>query len=160
MASFADLPGIALGIAPLQEARASAALPAVGAWDASPTELFISEAEYLTIVFTYTPGAQSDGAFQWRLEHSIYSDAALVPAGAEEWHESTAYEVNDVVLGDETESVMQEDIGTYQETGAAAEGVTYGPIKLGGTVERIRIPCRETGDTGNPGTLQVQIICR
>ena len=37
--------------------RASAALPAVGAWDVNPTEIFCTGADTVMLSFTYTRGA-------------------------------------------------------------------------------------------------------
>jgi len=158
MPSFVDLPGIALGVTPLQEARASAALPAQGGWD-TPTELFISEAEWLTIIFTYTRGA-AGGAFDWQMETTPYAVAGLVPAGAQEWSDPTAYAVGGVVAGADTQNLVQEEYATYTSTQAAADTHTVGPIAMGGAAERLRIRCRESGVVGTPGTLQIEILVR
>lgn len=159
MASFVDLPGIALGVTPLQTARASAALPAAGAWETSPTELVIAEAEYITLFMTYTRGA-AGGAFDWQMETSPYSVAALVPAGAQEWGDPVAYAVGAVAAGVDVQSLMQEEYITYTSTGAAAEMQGFGPIALGGAAERVRVRCRESGVAGTPGTLQITILVR
>jgi len=158
MASFVDLPGLALGVSPIQEARASAALPAAGAWD-TPTELFVSEAEFMTLHFTYTRGA-AGGAFDWQLETSPYSVVGLVPAGAQEWGDPSVYEVGAMAAGVEVASLVQEEHITYTEEGAVAEMHVFGPVELRGNIERVRIRCRESGVVGTPGTLQIEIHLR
>lgn len=139
-------------------ARASAALPAAGAWDTSPTEFFCSGAKALSITFTYTRGA-AGGAFDWQLEASPYSVAALVPAGGGEWANQTAKLVGGVALGADTQSRVQAEYQTYGSQAAPAETFTVGPIYLDGVFERLRIPCRESADgvQGTPGTLQVSV---
>lgn len=134
--------------------RISAALAAAGAWDAAPTESFSSGAHNLTLSFTYTRGA-AGGAFDWQLEVSIYSVAALVPATASEWVTESLYAAGAVVAGADAQSRVQREYQTYQALLAAAEDFVYGPIALNGTVERIRVRARESGSVGNPGDLQI-----
>ena len=135
-------------------ARASAILTA--AWDVAPTEFFCSGAEWMRLQFTYTRGA-AGGAFDFQIESSIYSVAALVPAGAGAWADPTVEAVGAVVAGADTQSLIQDGYDTFESGGAAAETATYGPVQLNKTLERIRIPCRESADgvVGSPGTLQV-----
>ena len=132
--------------------RASAALPAAGAWDAAPTEQNVAGAGSIMLSFTYTRGA-AGGAFDWQLESSIYSVAANVPAGAGEWGDESIHAMGAVVAGADTQSLVQDEYQTFTSQGAAAETFVYGPILLNHTIERIRIPCRESGVVGNPGTL-------
>lgn len=159
MAASVDTATLAIGLVARQEARASAALPAAGAWETSPTELFVSEASWLTVFLTYTRGA-AGGAYDWQLESSPYSLTAAVPAGAQEWGDPLAYAVGAVAAGADTQSQAQEEYINYESTGAAAEMQVFGPIHLGGAVERIRIRCRETGVVGTPGTLQIEITAQ
>jgi len=139
-------------------ARASAALAAAGAWDAAPTEFFVSGAHFCTIHFTYTRGA-AGGAFDWQLETSIYSVAANVPAGAGAWANGTAYAVGAIATGADTQSLAQAEYVTYGSQGAVAETFVIGPIALNATIERMRILARESadGEVGTPGTLQVSV---
>ena len=132
--------------------RASAALPAAGAWDAAPTEQNVAGAGSILISFTYTRGA-ANGAFDWQLESSIYSVAANVPAGAGEWGDESVLAVGAVAAGADTQSLVQDGYQTFTSSGAAAETFVFGPIELDHVVERIRIPCRESGVVGTPGTL-------
>ena len=135
-------------------ARASAALPAAGAWDAAPTEFFTSGADTMRLHFTYTRGA-AGGAFDFQVETSIYSTVNLVPAGAGEWADPSVEAVGAVAAGVDTQSLVQDGYDTFTSSGAGAETFTYGPIQLNGTIERVRIPCRESGVVGTPGTLIV-----
>lgn len=134
--------------------RASAALPAAGAWDATPTEQNVAGADFVTFHFTYTRGA-AGGAFDWQLQTSAYSVAANVPAGAAEWVNESVYDAGVLAAGADTQSRVQREYQTYQATAAAAEGFTFGALELRGTIERIRIRARESGAVGTPGTLQI-----
>jgi len=134
--------------------RASAALPAAGAWDAAPTEQNVAGAGSITFSFTYTEGAVG-GAFDWQLQTSIYSVAANVPAGAGEWGDEALYSAGAVAAGADTQSRVQAEYQTFNPVGVAAETFTYGPVELGHTIERVRILARESGVVGTPGLLQV-----
>lgn len=134
--------------------RASAALPAAGAWDATPTESSSAFSEQLMLTFTYTRGA-AGGAFDWQLWTSIYSVAANVPAGAEEWSSESVYSGGVLAAGADVQSRVQREYQAYEATGAAAESFAYGPIALSGTIERIRVRARESGVILTPGTLQI-----
>lgn len=133
--------------------RASAPLPAAGAWDATPTEQNVAGASAMTLYFTYTRGA-AGGAFDWQLWVSPYSVAALAPAGAEEWTAESIYAPGVVAGGADVQARAQREYQTYQATGAAVEAFVFGPIALDG-VERIRVRARESGVVGTPGTLQI-----
>lgn len=139
-------------------ARVSAALAGAGAWDAAPVEFFVTGAHYMTIQFTYTRGA-AGGAFDWQLETSIYSVVGNVPAGGGEWASGTLYAAGAVVTGADVQSTIQSEYITFGSQGAAAETITVGPIALNSTIERMRIPARESADgiVATPGTLQVSV---
>ena len=138
-------------------ARASAALAAAGAWDAAPTEFFCSGAQWMRLQFTYTRGA-AGGAFDFQIESSIYSVIALVPAAAGEWADPSVEAVGAVVAGADTQSLVQDGYDTFESQGAAAETWSYGPVQLNKTLERIRIPARESGAVGTPGTLAIACV--
>ena len=133
--------------------RASAALPAQGAWDATPTELNVFGATSVILSFSYTRGA-ADGAFDFQIQPSIYSVVGNVPAGAGEWQDESLYASGILAAGADVQSYVQAEYQTFTSQGAAIETFVYGPILLEST-ERIRIPCRESGDTDTPGTLQI-----
>lgn len=138
--------------------RASAALPAAGAFDAAPTEQNIFGAQGLTLNFTYTRGA-AGGAFDYQIELSPYSIAGLVPAGAAEWLTESVYASGAVALGADTQSREQREYQTYGSQGAGAEDFQV-EIELQAPMERIRVRARESADgsVGNPGTLQVTMV--
>ena len=134
--------------------RVSAALAGAGAWDATPLEFPAAYADNLTLSFTYTRGG-AGGAFDWQMETSAYGVAANVPAGASEWVTQPIYDSGAVAAGADTQSRVQREYQTYQATAAGAEDFHFGPISLAGTVERIRIRARESGNVGAPGALQI-----
>jgi len=140
--------------------RASAALAGAGAWDATPTEQNIAGAGSFTLQFTYTRGA-AGGAFDFQIEYSIYSIAGNVPAGAGEWADMTLYAAGAVALGADSQSRVQDEYVTFGSQGAAAETLIFGPIETNHTIERIRIPARESadGDINTPGTLAIVMEC-
>ena len=82
--------------------------------------------------------------------------AALVPAGAGEWANGTLYDSGLLAAGADTQSLIQGEHITYTEEGTgAAEARIYALIPLRGVIERIRIPARESGVAGTPGTCQI-----
>ena len=137
-------------------ARISAVLPAAGAWDTTPLELVTAYASFAQIGLTYTRGAVN-GAVDYQIEVSLYSGAAIVPAGAAEWLEQTVIAIGALVPGADTQSATQAEYQTFQAASAAAETVTLAPIELGGVVERMRIRARESGVVGTPGTCQISM---
>ena len=138
--------------------RASAALPAAGAWDAAPTEQSVAGGSKVLLTFTYTRGA-AGGAFDWQLQGSPYAVAANVPALSGEWGDEALYAAGPVVAGADTQSLVQAEYQTFTSQGAAAEVFVYGPIELDG-LERVRVPCRESGVPATPGTLVVAMEVR
>ena len=132
--------------------RASAALPAAGAWDAAPTEQNVAGAGSVMLSFTYTRGA-AGGAFDFQIQSSIYSIAANVPAGAGEWATESLNAPGAVFINQDADSDVQREYTTYGATAAGAETFTFGPILLSHTIERIRVTARESGVVGSPGTL-------
>lgn len=132
-----------------QTARADAVLPAAGAWDAAPTELFIGGASKVTLTFFYTRGGAA-GAFDFELEVADTNAAAR-------WYNSALYEPGVLAAGVDTASGIQREYITYTATGAGDELFVYGPVSLGGAIEWLRVPCRESGNAGAPGDLRVDI---
>jgi len=140
----------------VQEARASAALPAAGAWDATPTVMPCAYFEGVQLGFTYTRGALG-GAFGWQIEVSLYSVAANVPAGASEWITESIYAAGAVAAGVDTTSLVQRELQSYTSQGAAAEDFVY-TVRFHTPVERIRVRAQESGVAGTPGTLQIEAV--
>lgn len=143
----------------LVEFRVDAALAGAGAWDGAPLELACADASILLLVLSYTRGA-AGGAFDFQIFTSIYSVAALVPTGAEEWASTSQYASGVLVPGADSLGLVQREPLSYGSTGAAREGFNYGPLYLLGAVERIRVRARESGVVGNPGDLQIEGVLR
>lgn len=133
--------------------RASAALPAAGAWDAAPTESPLAFASGLTLAFTYTRGA-AGGAFDFQIEISPYAVVANVPTGASEWITESQLAAGILAAGADVQNRVQREYQTYQATGAGAEDFVY-VMDLPTHIERIRVRARESGVVGTPGTLQI-----
>lgn len=134
----------------VQTVRASAAVAA--AWDTDPLlELVCTPFFYVTFYMSYTRGA-AGGAFDFRLEVSPYSADV---AGVEDWFQQGIIAGGVVATNADTTSLTQRELVTYGATAAAIENVVYGPVELQATVERLRMPCRESGDEQSPGTLHI-----
>lgn len=129
-------------------ARASAALPAAGAWDTAPTELLSAGMDWIMLILTYTRGA-AGGACEFRVEVSPDSSGTR-------WARASLYDPGILAAGADVDSAVQREEFTYAAIAAGAETFLYGPLHLGGHVERIRIPAHETGVVGTPGTLAVE----
>jgi len=138
----------------VQIARVSAILLAAGAWDATPLELACPYFDFVSLAFTYTRGGVA-GAFDWQLWTSLYSVAANAPAGAQEWHAPPIYASGAVAAGADTQSLVQDEYLTYTPIDVAVHSFNYGPVPLRGTIERIYVAARESGNAGAPGTLQI-----
>jgi len=136
--------------------RASAALPGAAAWDATPTEQNIFGAQGLTLSFTYTRGA-AGGAFDYQIELSPYGVVGDLPAGAAQWVTVGINASGAVVAGADTTSLEQRELDSYTSQGAAAEDYQV-DLDLQAPYEWIRIRARESGDEGNPGTLQITMV--
>lgn len=133
-----------------QVARVSAVLPAAGAWDANPLELYCNTFETVTLFFTYTAG-KLIGAFAFRVDVSPDGAGAV-------WQRASLYSPLPVVTGLDTQSDVQREEVEYGSTGPNPESFVFGPIQLGGAVERIRIAARETGDLVFRGTLEIRVV--
>lgn len=135
------------GVAASQTARASAVLPASGAYDTSPTEMNCAGFEWVTLFIKYTRGG-SGGDMQFKLEGS--------PAGSgDSWYQLGTATNGTLSSGSDLTNNVQRSEVEYGSTGASAEKVTYGPIPLYGTFERLRVPCQESGATSTPGTTEI-----
>jgi len=150
---------LAPGLVAQQTARASAALPAAGAWDVAPTELFVSGADVVHLQFAYTRGG-AGGSFGFQVQTSPYAIAGNVPAGGAAWSDGGSYGVGIIAAGADTTSALQGEQIVFQATGAGQEIIPFTLTNLGGTVERIRIPCHEVGAVGTPGTLIVTLVAQ
>jgi len=134
--------------------RASAVLEAAGAWDPTPTEFSVAGYKYITLYLSYTRGA-AEGAVDFQFESSPYSADI---AGVEDWFNMTIYSAGAVAAAADTQSRIQIEYITYQATAAAIENFVYGPVEFGASVERMRIPCRESGVVATPGTAHLVAV--
>ncbi len=136
---------------PAQTARASAALPAAGAFDASPTEMPCSGFNSVMLFITYTRGA-AGGDMQFKVEGSPVSSG-------DSWFQQGLYAAGTVASGADVVSNVQREEVEYGSTGATAEKVMFGPIDIRGC-ERLRIPAQESGVAGTPGTAAIEAVFR
>lgn len=128
-------------------ARATAALPAAGAWDATSTVITTAGMDHALIQCAYQRGA-ANGAFEIAVWVSPDSSGA-------NWAQTTIYDAGAVAINTDTTSSIQREGIEYGAVGAGVEAVVYGPLHLAGAVERMYIAARETGVVGTPGTLGV-----
>lgn len=134
--------------------RAAAALLGGGAWDATPTEFSVANAHWITLYITYTRAA-AGGAIDIQAQWSPY---AVLTAGVENWFTQSLYSAGAVAGGADSQSRVQREYVTYSSTAVGAETIAYGPIRIEGTVERLRVACRESGAVANPGTVHIVAI--
>ena len=132
-----------------QVARAAAVL--AGAFDAAPIEMACAGALSVTLYITYTRGGAA-GAVDVQLQTSPYS---VDRVGVEDWFTQDLYAAAAVVPGADTVSDIQREQITYTATAVGAENYVLDPIDLGGTVERLRVRCLESGNVGAPGTCHI-----
>jgi len=132
----------------VQTARAAAALPAAGAWDATPTEMACPGFQFVTLYISYTRGA-AGGDMQFRIE-------ANPDAAAGTWYRGGLYAAGAVASGGDSLSNLQREDVEYGSTAAGAETVIYGPLEIRGGMERLRVPCAESGAVGTPGTVSIE----
>ena len=143
-------PTISADYLKVQTARANAALPAAGAWDATPTEMVCPGFWNFSLHFNYSRGAAA-GAFDFQIQTSPWSRTADVPAGINEWEEQAIYASGAVAAGADTTSNIQAELISFTNTAAGDLSFIYGPVALDGAVERMRVRCRESGVVGTPG---------
>ncbi len=148
--------GLVSGLEALVIARVSAVLAPAGAWDIAVPIVVCAGAEDATFHFTYIRGAIG-GAFDAQLQVSPYSIVGLVPAGGSEWVTASLYAAGILAAGVDTQSRIQRDYMTYGSIDGAIAAFVYGPIRLGGMIERLRITARESGVIATPGTLQCEV---
>ena len=134
--------------------RASAALSGGGVWDAAPTEFSVAGIGAITFYITYTR-AGAGGAFDLQLRSSPYSADVV---GVQSWFAMSLYTSGVLAAGVDTQSRIQAEYITYQATAAGAEVFVYGPVELMGTVERLRVRCRESGAVATPGTVHIVAV--
>lgn len=139
-----------ISILPLdhQVARAAAALPGAGAFDATPLEMCCAGFDFVTLYITYTRGA-AGGAVVMRPEFAEDSTGAA-------WHRNSEYGPAIVAADVDSVSLEQAETITYTSNAAGAQTSMIGPFQLDGVVERMRVPCAESGVVGAPGTCAIE----
>jgi hypothetical protein len=130
-----------------QTARASAALPGAGAFDAAPIEMYCPGFDHVTLFVTYTRGA-AGGAVTLRPEFSPDSAGTA-------WFRMALYDPAIVAAGTDAASLVQRETVAYGATAGGAQTFVFGPIPLSGTIERLRVACAESGVVGTPGTCAI-----
>lgn len=130
--------------------RASAALAGAGAWDATPLEVAVPSQSKIKLYCVYTRGA-AGGAVDLQPQ---YAPRSIDAAGVEDWFAQTRYSGGVLAAGSDTQSRLQREYFTYASTAAGAENFVIS-IDIDSTVERVRVPCRESGVVGNPGTVHI-----
>jgi hypothetical protein len=131
--------------------RLSAALPAAGAWDASPLIVACPQYARIVLYLSYTRGA-AGGAFDFQLQVSPYSSNLPI---VQSWFNQSEYSPAVLAAGVDSQSRLQQEYITYASQAAAIENVVYGPVELGAGVERIMVKARESGIIATPGTLHI-----
>ena len=134
----------------VQTARVFAILPAAGAWDAAPTEMACPGFDYVTLYVSYIEGAVPGGAVDFRIEISPDSTGAV-------WHRLSVQALGALAPGADVESDIQAGDFSFNPTTVNREYFSYGPIQLGGTVERIRVAAQETGQVATPGSCEIEL---
>lgn len=132
-----------------QMGRAWAVLPAGGVWDIVPTECQCSDFTNVALYCNYQRGA-AGGAVDFRIEVSPDLTGTA-------WHRLTVQALGIVVPGADIESDVQAQDFSFEPLTGNREYFVYGPIDLGGTVERIRVAAQETGNVANPGSCEIEL---
>lgn len=128
-------------------ARASAVLPAAGAYDTTPVVMDASEFEVVSFYCKYTRGA-AGGRVRLKIEVSPESSGS-------NWYQVSTIAIGTVTPGADSVSAIQREAVEYGATGAGAEAFVYGPVGLGRTIHRVRIAAAESGVVGTPGTAEI-----
>lgn len=132
---------------PLETVRASAALPAAGAWDdaADVTELRVHEFSQVTVFADYTEGT-SGGAVEYVVETSPVSSG-------DDW-----FPAEEVIDETAVASSGESRIFPVRAASMRLNGTQRAPahtLDVSGA-DRLRVRAREVGVTGTPGTFRVR----
>lgn len=134
---------------PQQVLRASAALPAAGAWDAAPLTMPCAGWTKLTLFCSYTRGGAA-GSVRMAPQFSN----AVAPTT---WYSPTSYDAGAFAAGADVNSNLQRETLLYTATGAGAETFIY-DLELPSNVEYVRCACREVGNVAAPGTMAIVAV--
>lgn len=133
----------------LQTLRVSTVLPAAGAFDTAPLEVSCQEYDFMTLYLAYTRG---DAAGAFKMKILVSPDTS-----GDTWYQTTVYDAGAVAGGSDTTSAFQREELQYGATAAAIEKFVF-HVTLDAGVQRIRIPCAESGAVGKPGTLEIRAM--
>ena len=144
-----------LSAEPVWEARVAAILAPAGAFDGTPIEIPCPGFQSVRFYISYTLGADG-GEVTFRIEISPYS---ADQAGVQDWFwESDTLLAAPVLAGGaDSANLIQRQTHTYEEVTGAIEDFEY-VFMLRRNVERIRIPCAESGVVGTPGTVHIMAL--
>lgn len=135
-------------IASLALLRLRAALAGAGAYDAAPLVVPCIGFREALIFIDYDEDAGGlAGAMDFYIEYSPFS----VGTALSDWFRMTVLDIGVLVAGVVVPNIIQQSVISFTPVGAAVEGFIYGPVELGGGIERLRIFTRETGQVGFPG---------
>lgn len=139
-----------IGVKRWQTARLETALPAGGAFDSNPIEMYCSEKKTVTFYGTYTRGEASGGCVL-RVQFSPHAEDVV----GNNWFAPTLYDAADVVAGANSVSLVQVEDFSYTSTSANAESFVYGPIQIDTDAQRCRVIAAESGEQRTSGTLEI-----
>lgn len=129
-------------------ARASAALPAAGAYDLAPESLATNNYNEFTPMFSYTRGGAA-GSVTYKVE--ISNDKT-------NWYQISEMKSGTLAAGSDTVDLLQRAEITYTATSASAENFTGPTFTV--AANWFRIVCKESGNAGAPGTVSVIFYTR
>ncbi len=125
-------------------ARASAALPAAGAYDSSPTPIAGDTYKKVCFFISYTRGG-AGGAVTYKVELS--NDAIT-------WYQFSELQSTATVTGSDTVDLQQRAEVKYTSTGASAERFVTPTFLI--SSKYFRIVMKESGAVGTPGTASAE----
>ena len=139
-------------------ARSTAALPAAGAWDSTPTTIDVGQYDWAAVYMTYQANAAAvsntgyaDVKIEKTIDHSTWHPECIVD------NESSATAVANGL--DEWQGKLHSHI-LYHDTPGTTTGTQSIPIFRVGLYDAaaMRVVCREAGELGKPGTVGVKVV--
>lgn len=131
-------------------ARASAILPAAGAYDSSPTSIATNGFKQISFQIAYTRGA-AGGAVTYKIE---YSNTGFPT----DFYQICEFQPPAIVAGSDVVIPAQRSEIKYQATGATIEKFMSPTFTVAG--QFVRIVMKESGAVGTPGTAAVRYYLR
>ena len=122
-------------------ARASAVLPAAGAYDTSPTAICMNTTREVAFLISYTRGGVA-GAVTYKIE--MTNDGT-------NWYQCADVMEAAVVAGSDSLNLQQRSAFSYTATGGSAEKFMSQSYVVSATF--VRIVFKESGNVGAPGTV-------